>query len=396
MTPLKYLAQINPSTPEFDRLSPETEICFVPLEAVWRPGVDASQRRTKESVATGYTRFLEGDIVLPKITPTFQADRTTIVAGVEGRVAAGTTELHVVRVGPDADVRYVRYLLSSRPFLHGGTAEMVGVAGQKRVPDSWLRQFPVRVERLSAQKAIADYLDTETARIDALIAKKRELVEAVGQRVMATIDESVWDGVTQRAALRRVAVFVDYRGATPTKSAAGVPLITATHVKAGRLNLALDPQFLMADDYEIWMRRGFPRRGDVLITTEAPLGEVAQIEDEEVALAQRLILLKADRRRMEPDYLAFALRSTRFQSLLWANATGSTALGIKADRLKALEIPLPTLERQRAVARSLRERTNTQSRLIERLTTQLKSLGEHRQALITAAVTGELRIPGAA
>lgn len=175
MTPLKYLTQINPATPEFDRLPPEAEVSFVPLDAVWPSGVDAHQHRKKASVATGYTRFLEGDIVLPKITPTFQADRTTLVTGVEGGVAAGTTELHVVRVGAAADARYVRYLLSSRPFLHGGTAEMIGVAGQKRVPESWLREFLVPIESLAAQHAIADYLDTETARIDTLIDKKRRL-----------------------------------------------------------------------------------------------------------------------------------------------------------------------------------------------------------------------------
>lgn len=248
----------------------------------------------------------------------------------------------------------------------------------------------------SLQRAIADYLDTETARIDALVAKKQALADAVGRRVTATIDHWVWDGVNQRAPLRRVADFVDYRGATPAKSKAGIPLITASHVKGGRLDLALDPQFLEREVYDSWMRRGFPRRGDAVMTTEAPLGEVAQIESEEVALAQRLILLKADVRRLDPDYLVFALRSTRFQDLLKANATGSTALGIKADRLKALEVPLPSLERQRMVSQTLRGRVAKESGLVALVSKQLGYLKEHRQALITAAVTGELEIPGVA
>lgn len=120
MIKLHHVAQINPSTPEFDRLLPTSEIPFVPLEAVWRTGVLLSRRRPKSEVDFGYTRFREGDILVPKITPTFQADRSVIAEGLDSGVAAGTTELHVVRVGAEVDVRYIRYLFSSRPFLHGG------------------------------------------------------------------------------------------------------------------------------------------------------------------------------------------------------------------------------------------------------------------------------------
>lgn len=96
MTPLRYLAEVNPPTPEFDRVPDDERIPFVPLEAVRRSGLDVTRWRPKSEVTTGYTRFLKGDIVMPKITPTFQADRTTIASGLRGGVAAGTTEIHVV------------------------------------------------------------------------------------------------------------------------------------------------------------------------------------------------------------------------------------------------------------------------------------------------------------
>ncbi len=187
MITLRRKALINPATPEFDRLPDAALVSFIPLEAVWASGLDVSRHRTKGEVAAGYTRFLEGDILVPKITPTFQADRTTIASGIEGGVGAGTTELHVVRVGPQAEPRYVRYLLSSRPFLHGGEARMIGVAGQKRVPDEWLRDLSVPVVSLSKQRAIADFLETETARIDALITKKRRLANVLSERFLETV-----------------------------------------------------------------------------------------------------------------------------------------------------------------------------------------------------------------
>ena len=117
---LRHVAEVNPSTPEFDALKDEDEVSFVPLERVWPNAFDPSESRQKGSVSTGYTRFRDGDVVVPKITPTFQADRTLIVHGLKGGVGAGTTELHIVRAGPGIETRYVRYLMSTCSFLHGG------------------------------------------------------------------------------------------------------------------------------------------------------------------------------------------------------------------------------------------------------------------------------------
>jgi len=67
-------------------------------------------------------------------------------------------------------------------------------------------------------------------------------------------------------------------------------LITAKVVKNGRIETP--DEFIDPKEYDDWMRRGLPNVGDVLLTTEAPLGEVAQLRDAKVALAQRLIALR--------------------------------------------------------------------------------------------------------
>jgi len=187
--------------------------------------------------------------------------------------------------------------------------------------------------------------------------------------------------------------FVDYRGATPDKTDEGVPLLTATHMKGGTVAHSLEPVFVSEATYASWMRRGFPSLGDVLLTMEAPLGEVAQITEQRVALAQRLMLLKTDANRCMPDYLAFALRSTTMQDRLGAYATGSTALGIKADRLKGLPLPVPSPTRQAEIVAALRHDERTKMQLARLLSHQLNLLVERRQALITEAVTGEFRAP---
>ena len=108
---------------------------------------------------------------------------------------------------------------------------------------------------------------------------------------------------------RVVRQFVDYRGATPTKLEDGVPLITATQIKNGRIDHSLDPVFISEEEYGSRMTRGFPEKGDVLVTTEAPLGETAQIEDERVAPGQRIILMKPDLGKVTKDYLFTHFRS---------------------------------------------------------------------------------------
>ena len=84
-----------------------------------------------------------------------------------------------------------------------------------------------------------------------------------------------------------MAAIIDYRGKSPDKTTQGVPLVTAKIVKGGRIETP--NEFIAEEDYDDWMRRGMPEAGDVVMTTEAPLGEIAQLDGQQVALAQRLI-----------------------------------------------------------------------------------------------------------
>lgn len=146
-----------------------------------------------------------------------------------------------------------------------------------------------------------------------------------------------------------LSTLIDYRGKTPTKSSSGVKLITAKVIKGGRIQDG-NHEFIAEADYEGWMRRGLPQQRDILITTEAPLGEVAMLRTaERVALAQRVILLRANGEFADQDYLFQALKSPMVQARLYARGTGTTVLGIKQSELRKVEIPLPSLATQRRV-----------------------------------------------
>ena len=148
-----------------------------------------------------------------------------------------------------------------------------------------------------------------------------------------------------------MAAIIDYRGKTPRKTSSGIPLITAKVVKGGRIKTPTE--FIAIEDYDFWMRRGIPRLGDVLITTEAPLGEVAQLCQQRVALAQRLILLRGKSEVLDNRFLKFLMQSAPVQHQLHARATGTTVLGIKQKELRQIGLALPPLPEQHAIAHIL-------------------------------------------
>ena len=126
------------------------------------------------------------------------------------------------------------------------------------------------------------------------------------------------------------------------------PLVTAKIVKEGRILPATE--FLNPAEYESWMRRGMPETGDVLFTTEAPLGEVAQVEDPGIALAQRVLLLRGRKELINNTYLSLVLKTPFVWQQILARSTGSTVRGIRQKELRRVRIPVPALERQQAIA----------------------------------------------
>ncbi|KRG68100.1 hypothetical protein ABB29_14725 [Pseudoxanthomonas dokdonensis] len=151
--------------------------------------------------------------------------------------------------------------------------------------------------------------------------------------------------------LGNLAKFIDYRGRTPKKVGAGIPLITAKNVRFGYISR--EPrEYVSNSEYNEWMTRGFPRVGDMLFTTEAPLGNVAIIDiPEKFALAQRVICFQFHAPAMA-EFLKIVMMSEILQSRLLTDATGMTATGIKASKLKEIPVPIPPLnEQKRIVAR---------------------------------------------
>jgi len=146
---------------------------------------------------------------------------------------------------------------------------------------------------------------------------------------------------------------IDYRGKTPPKSSSGIPLISAANVKNGRVLLD-DAEFIGPDEYVGWARRGFTQPGDVLITTEAPAGEVAPYPSEGTyQISRRVMALRPDPSRLDSRFLLYALLSKPVQQKLLSYSRGTTVPRVLKTDVTGLQIRLPSLQLQSAIARIL-------------------------------------------
>lgn len=177
--------------------------------------------------------------------------------------------------------------------------------------------------------------------------------------------------------------FIDYRGKTPTKLPCGIRLITAKNVKMGALSI--EPEdFISKEEYKERMTRGFPEKGDLLFTTEAPLGNICMLDldDKKISTGQRLVTFQRNYCDLENKMFMFFILSPFFQEFLIEKATGMTAKGIKASRLKEMIIPVPPLPEQKAIVKKVESLLT----LCDQLQTQITSNQTHAEQLMQAVL----------
>ena len=186
--------------------------------------------------------------------------------------------------------------------------------------------------------------------------------------------------------LGNLAKFIDYRGKTPTKINSGIRLITAKNIRKGYIDKNPE-EFISESDYDTWMTRGFPRIGDMLFTTEAPMGNAATIDlKNKFALAQRAICFQWHVPTVS-KFMLLQVLAMPFQSQLLDQATGMTATGIKASKLKEIPVALPPVSEQHRIVAKVDELFA----LCDQLKTRLQAASETQLTLTEALVEQALR-----
>lgn len=193
-----------------------------------------------------------------------------------------------------------------------------------------------------------------------------------------------------RRLLDTLALVLDFRGRTPKKLGmewgdGEIRALSANNVEMGNINFSKECYLGSERLYRKWMTRGDAQEGDVVLTTEAPLGNVAQIPDgQRYILSQRAILLRADAEQLSNDYLAHFLRSNGFQCLMRQQSSGTTATGIQRQKLEALPIRFPV---SRSEQSTIVEVLSTLDRAIEQTHTLISKQEHIRSGLMQDLLT---------
>lgn len=286
---------------------------------------------------------------------------------------------------------------------------------------------PIPLPPLDVQRAIAAHLDRETAKIDTLIAKKRELIAKLKEQRSALISRTVTCGLPPEAAkavgldpnppikdsgvewfgrvpehwqiscLKRNWNVLDCKHLTAEYVDDGFPLASIREVQSRFVDLT-NAKRTTSDFYFQLIEGGRePRPHDLIFSRNATVGEVAQVREDQgkFALGQDVCLIRKKYASHSSDFLQIVLGSDACRSQLENVMVGSTFKRVNVEDIKALWIPVPPVHEQLAVANFLLSQLRKVDGLVATVETAITRLTVYRAALITAAVTGQLVIASA-
>lgn len=386
------------------------EVTFLPMEAIGDQGeLDTSRVINFGEASAGYTLFFDGDVVVAKITPCFENGKGALIEATATGLGLGTTELYVLRPGLNIDGKFLYYVTADPTFRLLGEAEMTGAAGQKRVPENFVRDYVVAVPSIPEQQRICDFLDAEIAAIDTLISTKIAWIDLLAQKRRAIVAEAVMRGLDTSAPMRPSGI--DWLGDIPAhweversrwlfterdqRSQTGEEeMLTVSHLTGVTPRSEKDVNMFEAQSttgYKLCFA------GDLAINTLwAWMGAMGTARVGGIVSPAYNVYTPGP--RLLPDYVdalvripVFAQEVTRYSKGVW-----SSRLRLYPEGFFESWWPVPPLEEQQKIVEHISAETTKIDRLRTATEKSIALLKERRAALIAAAVTGQLDIPEAA
>lgn len=257
--------------------------------------------------------------------------------------------------------------------------------------------LPMLVPPLSHQKAIANFLDRETIRIDSLIEKKRRMVDLVDEKMVSTCETLLNSDGSAPVRLKHFVMKVG-SGSTPRGGSdvyvdSGVAFLRSQNIKDGQINHD-DVVYITDKDDEI-LRRTRIQAGDVLLNiTGGSIGRtaIAKSHDLPANVSQHVCVIRPNT-SVSSDLLQAALDSSNVQEQIDLMQVGGNREGLNFEQIRNLMIVIPNPQNALRIEQSLIVERLRLKRVKELLLMQIDLLVIRRQALTIAAVTGELEIP---
>ena len=408
---LKHLATINDEAlPE--STDPSLELAYVDISSVDAvKGITQTENITYENAPSRARRIVQrGDVIISTVRTYLRA-----IAPIERPEPNLVVSTGFAIIRPkDLLSSFAAHALSSPYFVDRVVANSFG-ANYPTINPSMLVCLEVAYPPLPEQRAIADHLDRETARIDTLMEKKERLIELLREKRAALISQAVTRGLDPNVPLKdsgikwlgHIPAHWDMRRLgrlTPSDRQImygivlpgphvedGVPIVKGGDVSHDRLRL--NRLNRTAKTIESRYARSRLSKGDLVYAIRGSIGEVAMVpEDLEGANLTQDAARVAYTDTTDGLWLLYVLKAPAVFAQLEAGALGATIRGINIRDLKRASIPVPIPTEQRAIASYLDCETSRIDALVDRVREAIDRLKEFRAALISAAVTGKIDV----
>jgi len=316
-------------------------------------------------------------------------DKRSIAYNISGKSWVNN-HAHILRVLKNYNFNFIFYSLEHKnvtPIIKGGT--------RSKLNQQELKLIPIPCPKfLKEQEKIASILQE----IDNSIKMTQKLLDKYSKIKEGFIDY-FFSPKENRNKINFGSVIdklLDFRGKTPKKigmdwneNGEGIPALSANNVEMGKINLKKETYYGSGALYEKWMNHGDCKEGDIVMTMEAPLGNIAQIKDsKKYILSQRVILLKT-KKLINCDYLYNYLRSNYFQNQLYKNSSGTTASGIQQARLVKIDL---YLEKDPTEQKRIADILASADKKIESEQNNLDKLIKIKRGLMQDLLTGKVRV----
>lgn len=349
---------------------------------------------------SNYLLVEPGDLVLNKM----KAWQGSLgVSRLRGIVSPAYFVFAPVRRGYDE--RFLHHLLRSRPFVESYGRMSGGIRVDQWDLDPWaFSRLVVPVPQISEQRAIADFVDRETAKIDALIVKQNELIALLRVRRRHTIELAVnpltvpdWE----RQPLKRALARIDQGISPDTSSATEDAVFWVLKTGASNHGIFDEQESKPVPDSVTVPRHIEVMTGDLVVSRASGSPDLVGSVAIAGTLTRRLILSDKNFRlipasTVDARFLYWALNSPNYRSQVRLAISGADGLAnnLPLSSLRRIRLWLPQLPEQRQIAQRLDHETTKIDALIAKAEEHIALAQERRAALITAAVTGQIDITG--
>lgn len=372
---------------------------------------DDNRRRTDEDLCN-YRIVRKGQLVVNTMWLNYAG---LGISNYDGHVSPA---YRVFDISDDVNRRYLHYLMRSSAYVAGYTRLLQGIRPNSlQVSGNEFADLPILLPSPEVQREIVDFLDRETAKADALVAKYERLIALLEEKRVALTSRAVTKGIDANIHMKDSGV--EWIGEMPShwtvrrlNSAVqeiktgpfgsvlhagdyiegGIHVVNPAHIINGRISS--DECVAVSESTRDRLTEYALRTGDVVMGRRGEMGRTAIVTDVENGwlCGTGCMIIRPNNAICSSGFLAQSLSSHRAKQWLSMRSQGSTMDNLSPGLISRFELALPARSEQDGIVRWLASAEESLAHLSNRARRAILLVKEHRAALVTAAVSGQLDV----